>query len=915
MRAVPRRPFEIGSPTREMRAVEPDRWHELSPLLDRALELDADGRAQLLAQTMARDAALGRALERLLDQGSRADREGFLATRAAPRIAEPVAVDRSGQVLGAYTLEERIGSGGMGAVWSARRSDGQYEGEVAIKFLHAWRVDAAGERRFRREASALARLDHPGIARLLDAGVAAEGVPYLVLERVRGEAIDVACAARRATVAQRIELVREVLDALGHAHQNLVLHRDIKPSNLLVTADGRVKLLDFGISELLTRDGETSREESREPAAYTLDYAAPEQIRGDASSTATDVYAVGVLLHQLLTGRHPTARPDAAATERARAILEERPEPPSRLPIDAATASERCTTPARLRRALAGDLDGILAKALQKRPEDRYASARELAEDLRRHLTHHPVGARPPSVLYAFRRFVRRNRVGVAASGAGLLALVGALGFAVAQAREARIRRDQATLQAERSAALNELMSRMLQELGESGQPITLTLLLEKSEQVVAAETRNPALAASLQLELARRYLDIAESKRALAAAERSLTLARAAGDDEGIAAALCMTTYALEHTSGNGDEARLTEARAALARAPSAARSTRVTCLRAEAIHASRRGDDAAGMAYLEEVRRLYAGQRPDGQLPSALSNLGAIHFGRGDFAKAYAIGLETLAAREALGLGTTIGTAITRDNLGVTLLRMGEVAASAAVFDALHRRLGEHPADQSLARSFDLNRGAALRRLARHDAALVAIGDLPEALHAQGELRYAAIAFQERGAIRLGLGNARRAIADLDRALTEFLRLPVRSSLASRALRAQADLAEGRLPEARRRLDDAIAAHAAAGGSRTDNLVLPVSAARAEVELAAGDLDAAERAARDALAIAQRIARREDASADVGEARLLLARIAARRGDAAAAKALARSALPSLRNGLGESHPYSRAADALAR
>ena len=288
-----------------------------------------------------------------------------------------------------------IGQGGMGNVWLARRDDGRFEGRAAVKLLNASLVGRAGEERFRREGNILARLADPHIARLLDAGVSPSGQPYLVLEYVEGEPIDRHCDARSLGVEARLRLFLEVLEAVAHAHANLIVHRDIKPSNVLVGKDGQAKLLDFGIAKLLEGEGEAgaatalTREAGR---ALTPEFAAPEQMTGGAVTTATDVYALGILLYLLLSGRHPAGDALHSPGELVKAILET---DPSRL-SDAVSESRtqtaqirqqnavaRATTPDGLRRQLEGDLDTIVAKALKKNPAERYASVTALADDLR----------------------------------------------------------------------------------------------------------------------------------------------------------------------------------------------------------------------------------------------------------------------------------------------------------------------------------------------------------------------------------------------------------------------------------------------------------------------------------------------------------------------------------------------------
>src|SRR5256714_372635 len=299
----------------------PDRaqWQRLSPLLDEVLELDEAARAARLAELRADDPATADALEGFLGDAQAAGHAKFL-TGAAPHPPSFHDATLTGQSIGAYVLEDPLGHGGSGSVWRARRADGRFEGHVAVKLLHLSLIGHMGARRFEREGALLARLTHPHIARLMDAGVTPGGQPYLVLELVDGERIDRWCDSRHLNVEQRLALFANVLAAVAHAHSRLVIHRDIKPSNILVTADGTVKLLDFGIAKLIdTQSQETVTGEGGR--ALTPEYAAPEQLQGGDVTTATDVYALGVLLYQLLAGRHPTAPEHATASEVMRATL------------------------------------------------------------------------------------------------------------------------------------------------------------------------------------------------------------------------------------------------------------------------------------------------------------------------------------------------------------------------------------------------------------------------------------------------------------------------------------------------------------------------------------------------------------------------------------------------------------------
>jgi len=395
-----------------------EHWRELSPLLDQALDLDAAARNALLADLERRRPELALVLARLLSGHDQLLGSGFLETSLRLDDAPTLA----GHTVGPYTLEAPLGMGGMGTVWRARRSDGRFEGAVAVKLLNLALLGEHGDERFQREGTLLARLTHDHIARLLDAGVTSTGQPYLVLEFVDGTRIDRFADDQRLDPTGRLELFLQVLDAVAHAHANLVIHRDLKPSNILVGAKGQVKLLDFGIARLL-EENVPAQATLTGPAAHALtpEYAAPEQARGEPVTTATDVYALGVLLHLLLTGRHPTGEGCRTPADQLRALLERdavrASDAVAASPAEEAAerAARRGSTPDRLRRLYGGDVDNLLAKALDKYPGRRYPSVTAFTEDVRRFLNHEPLSVRGQAWSYRAAKFVRRHRWPVAA--------------------------------------------------------------------------------------------------------------------------------------------------------------------------------------------------------------------------------------------------------------------------------------------------------------------------------------------------------------------------------------------------------------------------------------------------------------------------------------------------------------------
>jgi serine/threonine protein kinase/tetratricopeptide (TPR) repeat protein len=409
-----------------MNTLTAEQWRQLGPYLDEALEMDSEQRRLWLDSLREKDAALAEALQALLDEQQQLQSEGFLE-HSPLRFSAGLA----GKSLGAYTLSDRIGQGGMGSVWLAQRSDGRFDRQAAVKFVSIALAGPSAEERFKREGSILGRLTHPNIAELLDAGVTDGGQPYLILEYVDGIAIDRYCDRHKLDVDSRIRLFLDVLSAVAHAHSNLIVHRDIKPSNVMVTTNGRVKLLDFGIAKLLEGEGQTGTPTlltHEGGSAMTPEYAAPEQLSNQPVTTATDVYSLGVLFYLLLTGKHPAGSGPHSPAALIKAVLEQEPARASdAITRDHGAAANRSTTPEKARRQLRGDLDTIVGKMLKKNPAERYGSISVLADDLSRYLNQQPISARPDSFWYRARKFVERNRVPVLLGTSAVVLVIASL--------------------------------------------------------------------------------------------------------------------------------------------------------------------------------------------------------------------------------------------------------------------------------------------------------------------------------------------------------------------------------------------------------------------------------------------------------------------------------------------------------
>jgi non-specific serine/threonine protein kinase/serine/threonine-protein kinase len=431
-----------------------EHWGSVKEKLQAALDLEPEKRRAYLDEAAGSDPELRRELESLLVAHEKAGTD-FLNTPTAPATAMAETTKRSeifiGRRIGPFQIINQIGAGGMGEVYRAFRID-EYEKEVAIKVVRAGQESGFSVSRFKNERQILARLDHPNIARLLDGGTTDDGLPYFVMDFIEGKPIDEYCVSHKLPTEDRLKLFSQVCSAVQYAHQRLIIHRDIKPSNIVVTSDGTPKLLDFGIAKILDPEAPAGQFERTLTIfrALTPGYASPEQVKGETITTASDVYSLGVVLYELLTGRHPYRKPNSTAQEMSRAVCEVEPEKPStavrrrtadeiaREPRSLALSDGRDNSTEKLSKRLRGDIDNIVLMALRKEPQRRYASVEQFSEDIRRHLENLPVLARKDTVSYRTSKFVSRHKAGVVTAILLTLTLLGALAITLWEARVAR---------------------------------------------------------------------------------------------------------------------------------------------------------------------------------------------------------------------------------------------------------------------------------------------------------------------------------------------------------------------------------------------------------------------------------------------------------------------------------------------
>jgi serine/threonine-protein kinase len=597
-----------------MSTLTPEQWQVLSPYLDQALTLSGEERVRWLESLRKQNPILAGQVHEFLERDRAAEHEGLLDNSPILGTETP---GLAGQSVGAYRLISAIGHGGMGTVWLAERSDGRFQRKAAVKFLSIG-LGHGGEQRFKREGAVLARLASPNIAELLDAGVTASGQPYLILEYVEGEPIDSYCNERKLDVRARIPLFLDVLAAVAHAHSNLIVHRDIKPSNVLVNKNGQVKLLDFGIAKLLEGEGQEGAATllTREAgSALTPEYAAPEQVTGGVVTTATDVYALGVLLYVLLTGQHPAGVGPHSPADLLKALTDTEPRRPSEIVTQdqAAHAANRGTIADKLRRLLRGDLDTIVLKALKKTPQERYTSVTALADDLGRYLRNEPISARPDTMAYRAAKFVRRNRAVVALAVLAVVVTLAGLVGTLLQARRVQQQRDFARSQRDfalRQLSLTEAVSDFddfLLSDAPSGKAFTVNELLGQAEHILARQhsTAN-SNRVELMVSIGSKYSVQGEAARARKILEDAYDLSRGLEERSVRADAAC----ALAGHLAQGEDLPRAELliQAAIQELPNEPQFalTQIYCLRMGAEVAQQRGDAQGQLARMQAAQEV---------------------------------------------------------------------------------------------------------------------------------------------------------------------------------------------------------------------------------------------------------------------------------------------------------------------
>ncbi len=686
----------------------PTRVAQLQALFEAVLDYPPAEREALLVDRVPDDAALRAEVFALISAHEREESAFRSPLFPSLLIDAATSADRwVGARVGAYEVVRLVGVGGMGAVYEAARADDQYKKKVAVKFLHRHVDSAPALARFRAERQILANLNHSNIAALVDGGVTTDGQPYFIMEYVDGRPITQWCDEQRLSVRQRLDLFVQVCAAVQSAHQSLVVHRDLKPGNILVTGEGRVKLLDFGIARLLTPEGDTDQLPVTISGnrSFTPDYAAPEQLLGLPVDTRADVYALGVVLFELLAGHRPFDLQEKSLAEVERIVCEADP-PKVSASIDESRAgflAER--TAARARAKIQGDLDAIVSMAIRKEPERRYGSADLMARDVQRHIDGHPVSARPESVGYRIRKFVGRRRLETAAVSLAVIFLVGGLIATISQARRAEAQTRRAEAQSQRAEQVTSFVTTMLgaADPASLGKDVTVREILDSAAAHADTLSRNPSLEAEIRDVIGGTYMGLGEFESANKQFLRALDAhsRRAPGGDHEAAIALTRQSYALEYLGEySAADSVLSKAAVLLRQFPYKDRLERAGFLDQRARIIARLGRNREAEPLFQEALDMTksAAPRRDSILSHAYVQLGFVESELGKFAQAEALYEQGIAAaRRAYG-NEHSELAAMLSPYATVLERAGKIAKADSTYQevlAIRRKLlgPEHP------------------------------------------------------------------------------------------------------------------------------------------------------------------------------------------------------------------------------
>jgi len=723
-------------------------WTDIEPYFDRALQMDERSCTTWLCELDQHQPDVAKAVRALLEQRAALNAAGFLegsafagvenlapafrdiVARHAARLTGPFGAEvnsrhgwSAGALVGPYRLIREIGVGGMSSVWLAERNDGQLKRAVALKMpLTGPRMQVE---RFRRERDILAALTHPNIARLYDAGFSESGQPYLAMEYIAGTQLLDTCDQRLLGIRERLRLFVQVMEAVQFAHAELVIHRDLKPSNILVTPEGRVVLLDFGIGKLLTEEtAEETELTQMSGRLFTPGYASPEQIAGQPLTTASDIYSLGVVLYELLTGARPYRLKYESRAALEEAILKVDPHRPSQNKFSPQVAAARGTSERALVRTLTGDLDTIVLKALKRNPLERYASVSAFAQDVLNHLNNLPVSARPDSLWYRIGRFSARYKVSVAAASVAALALIGGSGVAVWQARTAAVERDRAVAFSSRNEAVTEFLGRMITDAAASQKPITVNELLARSEKLALNDASgSPENRAAVLEMISDRYVSTDNIDRAQKLLARALQLVEKSPD------AALRSRLTCKHAAASadlGDSARWLRAIYAEVERRDADPQTAALCLlKAAQVHiAEERPTETLRDAQLglEKTRQSSNGGITEAALLEAIGYAYSLSSRVGEAERYYQ---QSIGKYRELGREQSDGALVVLNDWGISMLNAGVPRRGLELLDESIRIEGQRGPDIELTATVLGNRGLALQALGRFQQARTAFDE----------------------------------------------------------------------------------------------------------------------------------------------------------------------------------------------
>ncbi len=894
-----------------MSAFATEHFRRVDAVFDAVLDLPATEQAAYIDRACAGDAELRNEVLQLLRAHYRTG--SFLDSPAAhltPLLFAAGAATGEAPLdrIGPFRVVRAIGQGGMGQVFLGERADGQFDQRVALKLIS---YPAPGlVRRFLDERRILASLEHPGIARLVDGGITTDGLPYFAMEFVEGEPIDRYCRGRNLTLDDTLALCESVCDAVDYAHRHLVIHRDLKPSNILVTADGHVKLLDFGIAKLLGPssdaggDGADARAMASDETRtgfriMTPEVAAPEQVRGEPVSTATDVYALGVLLYQLLTDDRPYDLRGKSPFEIERIVCEVDPPVPSTKVSGA------------LRRRLRGDLDLIVMTALQKEEQRRYQSPAALALDLQRFRQGRAILARPDSARYRLGKFLRRNRTAVGFAAATAVALVAATVFSVVQMREARTQRQDALRAARLATAMGEVQAVLAGDSRDpDGKPLALAGRIAAAERVVRRRFQSdPRLVAGLMVDLSGRHYEAGDllAQRSMLGRAREIALGANATSELALADCTRASNYWIQDVL---DSARMDvmEAKAALARETRPDPDVQAICLEAEGKLLQATGKPDSGIALLKRAVALGEGEAASQQQLGIMNSLAEVLRLSGRTREAVPYFRRILTDLETMGYAETEAYPNVVNFLSTSLVDLGELAQNDSTL-LLYIRVreavyGEGKVPTLLAFLY----GRSKLHLGAVDSADTWITRaMRDTTQGAGQFD----TFLAPVLAELRLDQSRLAEARVAASKVAAERRGQRATAA--LIRARLRRAEGDVRGASALVDGEMARLLSDGQPSLTLFARPLITA-GEWRLAAGDASGADSLARLARTAAAIDSIALSRSALAGRAELLSARALRAQGKAGDARAAAQRAVTALANGYGSQHVWTRSARSLA-